>query len=97
MLFMVLVGGLGTFEGPIAGAVIFLLPPQELFGDFGVWYLAGLGFVAIIFALFFPDGLMGSLRKRTGFDPLPIGTRFGSKSGSASAANRMPTTCRKRL
>ena len=77
MLFMVLVGGLGTFEGPIVGAVIFFLL-QELFGDFGVWYLAGLGFVAIIFALFLPDGLVGSLRKRTGFDPLPTGTRFGS-------------------
>ncbi len=75
MLFMVLVGGLGTFEGPIVGAVIFFLL-QELFGDFGVWYLAGLGLVAIVFALFVPDGLMGSLRKRTGFDPLPTGVRL---------------------
>ena len=72
MLFMVLVGGLGTFEGPIIGAVIFFLL-QEIFGDFGVWYLAGLGAVAVIFALAMPEGLFGKLRRRMGGDLLPMG------------------------
>lgn len=64
MLFMVLVGGLGTFEGPIVGAVIFFLL-QEIFGDFSVWYLAGLGFVAIAFALFLPEGIAGWIQNRS--------------------------------
>ena len=42
MIFMVLVGGLGTFEGPILGAIVFFVI-QNQFGDQGVWYLVGLG------------------------------------------------------
>ena len=74
MLFMVLVGGLGTFEGPILGGVLFFVL-QELFGDFGVWYLAGLGAIAVAFALLLPDGLWGTIRARTGFDLLPTNNR----------------------
>jgi branched-chain amino acid transport system permease protein len=70
MLFMVLVGGLRSFEGPILGAVLFFAL-QELFGDFGVWYLAGLGAVAVAFALFLPDGIWGSVRRVTSVDLMP--------------------------
>jgi len=73
MLFMVLVGGLRTFEGPILGAVVFFLL-QEAFGDYGAWYLFGLGAVAIAFALGLPDGLWGLVRRKTGGDLLPTGT-----------------------
>ncbi|HHZ10552.1 MAG TPA: branched-chain amino acid ABC transporter permease [Rhizobiales bacterium] len=38
MLFMVLVGGLRSFEGSVLGALLFLAL-QQVFGDFGVWYL----------------------------------------------------------
>lgn len=74
MLFMVLVGGLGTFEGPILGALLFFVL-QELFGDFGVWYLAGLGAMAVAFAQVLPNGLWGAIRARTGFDLLPTNSR----------------------
>lgn len=70
MLFMVLVGGLRSFEGPIIGALLFFAI-QELFGDFGVWYLAGLGAVAVAFALYLPDGIWGKVRRLTGFDLMP--------------------------
>jgi branched-chain amino acid transport system permease protein len=73
MLFMVLVGGLKTFEGPILGAVVFFLL-QELFGDYGAWYLFGLGAVAIAFALALPDGLWGLVRRKINGDLLPTGT-----------------------
>jgi branched-chain amino acid transport system permease protein len=75
MLFMVLVGGLRTFEGPIIGAVIFFLL-QEIFGDLGVWYLTGLGVIAVGFALYLPDGLWGAWRQRTGIDLLSGGVRL---------------------
>ena len=45
MIFMVLVGGLGTFEGAILGAVIFF-SIEAWFGAAGVWYLVGLGATA---------------------------------------------------
>ena len=72
MIFMVLVGGLGTFEGPIVGAVIFFLI-EYFFGQTGVWYLIGLGAAAIVFALFLPRGLWGTLEDRFGIRILPVG------------------------
>ncbi len=65
MLFMVLVGGLGSYLGPIIGAVL-LFALQEIFGDFGAWYLAGVGVVAIVFALYAPRGIMGLIQDRLG-------------------------------
>lgn len=73
MLFMVLVGGLKTFEGPILGALVFFLL-QEAFGGYGAWYLFGLGAVAIAFALALPDGLWGLVRKKIDGNLLPTGT-----------------------
>ena len=61
MIFMVLVGGLGTFEGPIIGAIV-LYFVQNQFGNDGVWYFVGLGGAAILFALLLPRGVWGTLR-----------------------------------
>ncbi len=72
MLFMVLVGGLGTFEGPIIGAVIFYLI-QAQFGDSGAWYFVGLGATAIAFALFLPHGIWGAMDRRLQLRLLPVG------------------------
>ena len=72
MIFMVLVGGLGTFEGPIIGGIIFFLI-EYLFGQTGVWYLVGLGAAAIVFALFLPRGLWGSIEDKFGIRLLPVG------------------------
>ncbi|WP_196258059.1 branched-chain amino acid ABC transporter permease [Pelagibacterium limicola] len=72
MLFMVLVGGLGTFAGPIVGAVVFFLL-QEIFGNYGAWYLAGLGLIAILFASMLPGGIMGYVQSKTGFVPFSDG------------------------
>jgi branched-chain amino acid transport system permease protein len=72
MLFMVLVGGLGTFEGPIIGAIIFYLI-QANFGDSGAWYFVGLGAVAIAFALFLPRGIWGAIDGRLRLRLLPVG------------------------
>jgi branched-chain amino acid transport system permease protein len=75
MIFMVLVGGLGTFEGPIIGGVI-LYFVQNQFGNDGVWYFVGLGGAAILFALFLPRGLWGTLEERTGLRFMPVGYRM---------------------
>ena len=77
MLFMVLVGGIGTFEGPIIGAVLFFTI-ESLFGASGVMYLIGLGIVAVLFALFVPHGIWGVIDKRFGLQLLPVGFRLKS-------------------
>jgi branched-chain amino acid transport system permease protein len=63
MLFMVLVGGLRSGPGPYIGALL-LFALQETLGDFGAWYLAGLGAAAAACALFLPQGLWGALSPR---------------------------------
>jgi branched-chain amino acid transport system permease protein len=72
MIFIVLVGGLGTFEGPIIGAIAFYLI-QNQFANDGAWYLVGLGAVAIGFALFLPRGIWGTVEARLQLRFLPIG------------------------
>lgn len=72
MIFIVLVGGLGTFEGPIIGAIAFYLI-QNQFADSGAWYLVGLGATAIAFALFLPRGIWGTVETRWRLRLLPVG------------------------
>jgi branched-chain amino acid transport system permease protein len=86
MIFMVLVGGLGTFEGPIIGAIVFYVI-QNQFSSNGTWYLVALGATAIFFALFLPRGLWGELEARTGLRFMPLGYRLsgGGRRGEAAA------------
>ncbi len=84
MIFMVLVGGLGTFEGAIVGGVIFFLI-EYMFGATGVWYLIGLGATAIVFALFLPRGLWGTLEDRWRIRLLPVGYSLRMPSADADA------------
>ena len=75
MIFMVLVGGIGTFEGAILGAVLFFAI-ETWFGAAGVWHLVGLGATALIFALALPRGIWGAIERRTGLRLLPVGYRL---------------------
>ena len=79
MIFMVLVGGLGTFEGPILGAIL-LFAVQTIFTQGGPWYLVGLGATAALFALLLP-------RVRKFFIP-------GSLAVSAAAAGAIAFVAR---
>ena len=74
MIFMVLVGGIGRFEGAILGAILFFVV-ETAFAATGVWYLIGLGTTAIVFSLYFPRGLWGAIASRTGLQLLPLGYR----------------------
>jgi branched-chain amino acid transport system permease protein len=75
MLFMALVGGLGTFEGPIIGAIIFFIL-EDRFGATGVWYLVGLGVAATLCSLLLPRGIWGTLEDRYGIQIMPVGYRL---------------------
>ncbi|PWE27341.1 branched-chain amino acid ABC transporter permease [Pararhodobacter marinus] len=80
MLFMVLTGGLGTFLGPVVGAVL-LMGLQEAFGDFGAWYLFGVGALSVAFALALPGGLVGLWSARRGREPLSMRRRLSAGEG----------------
>jgi branched-chain amino acid transport system permease protein len=74
MIFMVLVGGIGRFEGPILGAIIFFFI-ELWFGSAGVWYLIVLGLTALVFSLFLPKGIWGYTEDRFHVLLLPVGYR----------------------
>jgi branched-chain amino acid transport system permease protein len=82
-IFIVLIGGLGTLEGPILGALIFFVLNKFL-SDFGTWYLIGLGALAIVVTMFFPQGLWGFVSQRFGLQLFPVGRRVVFRDGGAS-------------
>lgn len=72
MIFMVVIGGLGTFEGPILGALI-LFAVQQTFDQYGNWYVVGLGLFAVAVTLGLPRGIWGELQHRRGRTTTPVG------------------------
>jgi branched-chain amino acid transport system permease protein len=67
MVFMVIIGGIGTIEGPIIGAFIYVLLRQYLLNYPGLSMLI-FGTIALIIILVAPKGIMGTLHDRTGFE-----------------------------
>lgn len=72
MIFIVVIGGIGTIEGPILGAIVFYLIQQSLQNQ-GVWYLIVLGVVAVAAVLLLPKGLWGLLSGGGRLKAFPIG------------------------
>ena len=79
MLFVSMIGGLGTIEGPILGSIIFFALQQWL-QNWGAWYLIIFGAVAVAIALWQPRGLWGIVRDRFHFELLPVGYRVEGPS-----------------
>ncbi len=75
VIFIVVIGGIGSVEGPIVGVIVFYLMRDWLSG-FGPWYLMGLGALAILTMLFFRRGLWGTLAERYDIALFPIRRRF---------------------
>ncbi|GAQ64300.1 branched-chain amino acid ABC transporter permease [Streptomyces scabiei] len=71
MVFMVIIGGIGTIEGPVIGAIAYFLL-DKYFAQSGVWYLIVVGAAAIVVSLYLPRGLWGTLAHRTGFAVFPV-------------------------
>jgi branched-chain amino acid transport system permease protein len=83
MAFAVIIGGIGTIEGPIIGTVVYIVLQQTL-ASYNAWYLIILGLVAIIVALFARRGLWGLIDERLNIRLFPVG--FWLRTGDA--ANR---------
>lgn len=75
MIFIVVIGGIGTVEGPIIGAVIFFLI-REYLSAFGGWSFILLGAVAVVIMLFAPQGVWGFLQQRFGLEFFPVRRRL---------------------
>jgi branched-chain amino acid transport system permease protein len=83
MMFIVIIGGIGTLEGPLVGTIIFFGLRELVTGQFGLsagWYLVTLGLVAVIVMLWSPRGIWPVLRDRFGLRLLDV-RRIAPKLG----------------
>lgn len=74
MMFMVVIGGVGTMEGAIFGAVLFFAA-QQAFAGYGAWYLIAIGLLAVGVVLTAPGGLWGTVAQRYRISLLPVDYR----------------------
>jgi branched-chain amino acid transport system permease protein len=65
VLLMTYIGGIGSFAGPIAGAIVFTFL-QSMLSDYTAVWLLYLGLVFLAVVLFVPAGLIGVLTMHTG-------------------------------
>jgi len=63
MFFIVVIGGIGTIEGPIIGTIVYITM-RETMDDLGTWYLIILGVFTIIIMIKAPQGLWGLIKSR---------------------------------
>ncbi len=71
MLFITIIGGIGTIEGPIIGTAIYF-GLRELLGDVGNWYLILMGAVAVVVMLVWKKGIWGTLSSRFRFEVFSV-------------------------
>ena len=75
VIFIVVIGGIGTMEGPVLGVIIFYLM-QRYLADFGASYLILVGIVGILVMLFAPRGLWGLIAERYDLTLFPTRRRL---------------------
>ena len=75
VIFMVVIGGIGTLEGPIIGMLVYIFL-RELLADFGTIYLIVMGAIAVAVMLKAPGGLWGWVARRYGLQLFPVGRRL---------------------
>jgi branched-chain amino acid transport system permease protein len=92
MAFAVIIGGLGTIEGPILGTIVYMVLQQTL-QSYNAWYLIVLGLVAMAVALFARRGLWGLLDDHLHIRLFPVGYWLwvpgtGGRRGSRRGGDR---------
>jgi branched-chain amino acid transport system permease protein len=71
LIFIAVIGGIGTIEGPIIGTIIFYVL-QQYTAQYGTWYFIGLGAVAIVVTIWSPRGIYGWIARLTNFYLFPL-------------------------
>jgi branched-chain amino acid transport system permease protein len=72
VIFIVVIGGIGSIEGPIVGTLLYFIL-REFLAGLGAVYLMILGGMAILIMLMAPKGIWGLVNQRFGLSLFPIG------------------------
>jgi branched-chain amino acid transport system permease protein len=73
-LFITILGGIGTLEGPILGTVLYFIL-RELFAGYGTWYFIGIGVLAMLTMVLAPGGMWSLVDRGGRFDVFGIRRR----------------------
>ena len=79
VIFIVVIGGIGTVEGPVIGTLVYFLL-REFLADYGTICLLLLGALAIVVILAAPRGLWGYAAARWNLSLFPVGYRITWKA-----------------
>jgi branched-chain amino acid transport system permease protein len=88
MIFIVIIGGIGTLEGPIVGTAIYYGIRELLtnvLGLSGSWYLVTLGAVAVAAMLVAPRGIWPLIRDRYRIEWLGISRKLAGTAAKTAA------------
>ena len=77
MIFIVVIGGIGTIEGPIVGTVLYFIL-RNLLADYGGVYMILLGAIAILTMIKMRTGIWGAFARRYSWQLFPVQRRIKS-------------------
>jgi branched-chain amino acid transport system permease protein len=78
VIFIVVIGGIGSLEGPILGCILFFVL-REFLSDLGTWYMIILGAISVGIMLVEPRGLWGLITSRVPLVLFPIARHSGRR------------------
>lgn len=78
VIFIVVIGGIGSLEGPILGCILFFVL-REFLSDLGTWYMIILGAISVGIMLVEPRGLWGMITSRVPLVLFPIARHSGRR------------------
>ncbi len=81
LLFITVIGGVGTIEGPIIGTLIYFVL-RETTSKYGEWYFIVLGALAIVVTIWSPQGIYGYVVRKTSFFFFPLRRKLKFVPGS---------------
>src|SRR5262249_31952119 len=85
VIFMVVIGGIGTIACPLSGMIVYIVL-RELLADYGTLYLILLGVIAIVIMLKAPLGIWGFVTQRYGVQLFPVGRRLSLTDAPSETA-----------
>jgi branched-chain amino acid transport system permease protein len=74
IIFIVVIGGIGTIEGPIIGTLLYFAL-RETLSQYGSWYLIGLGLLAVVVMVKAPRGIWGTIQQKFDLRFFPVQRR----------------------
>jgi branched-chain amino acid transport system permease protein len=90
VLFIVIIGGVATIEGPFIGVLVLFVMQEEL-SSLGAAYLILLGGLAIVVMVAFPKGLWGSFGERFDLHLFAVRRRLVFHKATMDSHNGRPT------